>query len=488
MMDLREHQVAALDALRHSLATHHRRPMLQMATGGGKTLLAAAIIGRAYDKGNRATFVVPALSLIDQTWQRFAAAGIHPRLMGVIQSDHPATDAMRPIQIASVQTLARRQFPSCELVVVDEAHIAHRTIFRWMADRPELPFVGLSATPWTSGLGRHYDDLIVGATTADLIAKGFLSPFRVYAPSHPDLSGVSTVAGDYHEGQLADAMGQPDIVADVVKTWLELGENRPTLCFGVNRAHARKLQDEFEAAGVPTSYVDAFTEREGREAVREAFADGRIKVVCNVGVLTTGVDWDVRCLILARPTKSEILYVQIVGRALRTAPGKADAIILDHGDTALRLGLPTDIQHDRLSAGRESLSGSRSREAAPKLPKECPKCHYVKPAGIHICPSCGFAPERQSDVVVGDGSLVLVSGKERRVDTATKQRFFSGLLWYCEQRGYRPGWASNQYRQKFGVWPANTLMHRSMPPAPEVRSWVTASMIRYRATQERARA
>src|SRR5690606_28686033 len=118
-------------------------------------------------------------------------------------------DWMARVQIASVQTLARRALPDTDMVLVDEAHQAFQVIFRWMLDRPKLPFVGLSATPWTKGLGKHYDDLIIAATTRDLIERGFLAPFRAYAPSHPDLSGVGTVRGDYDEGQLADAMDKP---------------------------------------------------------------------------------------------------------------------------------------------------------------------------------------------------------------------------------------------------------------------------------------
>ena len=138
----------------------------------------------------------------------------------------------------------------------------------------------MSATPWTKGLGKHYDDLIVAATTSELIDKGFLSPFRVFAPAHPDLSGVKIVAGDYHEGQLSEAMSQPVLVADTVSTWLRLGEDRPTLCFAVDRAHARKLADQFEAAGVPTGYVDANTPADERERIGRRLREGQIKVVC----------------------------------------------------------------------------------------------------------------------------------------------------------------------------------------------------------------
>lgn len=484
MRTLYDHQTAAVQMLRQSLATGHKRPMLQAPTGFGKTLTAAAIVQSALDKGKRVCFTVPAISLIDQTFEEFRAEGITD--IGVIQSDHPATDWMARVQVASVQTLARRALPDTDLVLVDEAHQAFKVIFRWMADRSSLPFVGLSATPWTKGLGKHYDDLIIAATTADLISRGFLSKFRVYAPSHPDLTGVKTVAGDYDEGQLADAMAKPQLTADIVATWLQRGENRPTLCFAVNRAHARKLQDEFEAAGVPCGYVDAYTERDDRLKLGEAFAAGAVKVVVNVGVLTTGIDWDVRCLVLARPTKSEILYTQIIGRALRTADGKDDALILDHSDTTLTLGFFTDIQHQTLDRGRVAESKPVAPKATPvKLPTECSGCGVLKPAGVHICPACGFAPERREDVAVEDGDLVQLAGGRQQADRATKQRFWSGLLWYCDQRGYSEGWASHKYKDRFGVWPRG-LSAKVEAPDISCRNYVRASQIKFAKGKERA--
>lgn len=305
---LRPHQVSALAMLRQSLAGGCRRPMIQAPTGFGKTVIAAAIVDGALRKGNRVTFVVPALSLIDQTVQAFWAEGI--REVGVIQGNHEMTHAGRRVQVASVQTLQRREIPPADIVLIDEAHRWFEFYGDWMG-RPEwqrVPFVGLSATPWTKGLGRYFDDLIIAATTEDLIEAGFLAPFHVFAPAHPDLTGVRTVAGDYHEGDLADAMDKPSLTADVVETWRRMGEDRPTFVFAVSRAHAKHLQRQFEEAGIGCAYVDAYTDMDERESIRKRFHAGDVKVVCNVGCLTTGVDWDVRCIVLARPTKSEMLY------------------------------------------------------------------------------------------------------------------------------------------------------------------------------------
>lgn len=482
---LHTHQELAIGLLRASLRAGKKRPMLQAPTGAGKTKIAASIIRMAREKGRRVMFTVPSITLIDQTVEAFGAEGIDG--IGVCQADHPLTNWLAPVQVASVQTLGKRTMPSTDLVVVDEAHQSFAVIFKLMAEHPTIPFIGLSATPWTRGLGKHYDDLIVAATTRELIDKGLLSPFRVFAPTHPDLSKVHTIAGDYHEGELADVMDKPELTADVVSTWLKLGENRPTLCFAVNRAHARSLEQQFERAGVSTAYVDAHTDRAERGTIGEAFNAGRVKVVVNVGCLTTGVDWDVRCLVLARPTKSEMLFVQIIGRALRTAPGKVDALILDHSDTTLKLGFVDTIHHDTLDDGRPVERVSVQRKAKEALPKECPAadCHYVKPAGVRKCPACGFEPVFRQDVEVIDGELTQLKGvKGKAADRATKQKFWSGLLWYVDNRGKKEGWASHKYKERFGVWP-NGLRAIVMEPDINCRNFVKASAIRYAKLQEK---
>lgn len=470
------HQVEALARLRASLGSGHRRPMLQAPTGAGKTKLASTVVNGALAKGKRLTFVVPALSLIDQTVEAFWADGI--RDVGVIQSNHHLTDWGKPVQVASVQTLQRRGLPNSDIVVIDEAHRWFDLYGRWMADPAwaKVPFVGLSATPWTRGLGKHYDDLIIAATTSGLIEGGYLSPFRVFAPSHPDLSGVRTVAGDYHEGDLSGAMNQSPLVADVVETWRRLGGNEPTLVFAVDRAHAKHLQQQFAAAGISTGYIDAYTDAADREAVRRAFHDGTTKVVCNVGCLTTGVDWDVRCIVLARPTKSEMLFVQIVGRGLRTAAGKQHLTILDHSDTHLRLGFVTDIHHDRLDDGRERQA--KKPGEAVRLPKECSNCSYLKPPKVACCPNCGFKAQVRSDVETVDGDLVELSERRRKPTMAEKQHWYSMLLHVQSVRGYKRGWAANAYRAKYSVWP-NGLSEATAEPTPDVWGFVQHQLIRF---------
>jgi superfamily II DNA or RNA helicase len=489
---LRDYQQETINQLRQALGRGSKRPVVQAPTGAGKTVIAAALVNMAREKGKKVLFCVPALSLIDQTVERFRANGIFD--LGVIQGIHDLTDYSQPVQVCSVQTLARRNIPQADLVIIDEAHVMFRLYEKWFKeDRwKNVPFVGLTATPWSKGMGSQgmWDDLIVATTTQKLIEEGSLSDFKVYAPSHPDLSAVKTVRGDYDTVGLGTAMNKGTLIADIVSTWLERAEWRPTVCFAVNRVHAKNIQKRFEEHGVPAAYMDAFTNLADRAAILEKFASGQVKIICNVGVLTTGFDADVRCVILARPTKSEILYVQMIGRGLRTAPGKDHCLILDHSDTTLRLGFVTDIHHERLDDGTAKREAKQVKEL---LPKECPQCHFVKPLKARNCPSCGFQPQPKSKIECEEGELQeLTRDKKSKANQYTKndlQHWYSNLILHANLRGYKPGWAYWAFKDKFKVTPPSFLLKIPAPDlSPDVQSWIKSRNIRRAKSQFRGKA
>jgi DNA repair protein RadD len=470
---LRAYQASAILNLRQAYSDGARRIMLQIPTGGGKTLIASTVAAGLNAVGRRVLFVVPAIELIDQTVRKFYEAGIYD--IGVMQADHPMTNATKPIQIASVQTLMRRELAPADLVFLDEAHRDFAYVRRWMLAEQwrDIPFIGLSATPWTKGLGAYYDAFIIGCTAQSLIDQKYLSPFVVFAPAHPDLTGVRTVGGDYDEGDLAAVMDRPPLIADVVEEWHKRATGRPTLVFAVNRAHAEHLAQRFREHGVSVGYVDCFTPTAERKALRHQFATGEIRVVCNVGVLTTGVDWDVRCIVLARPTKSEMLYVQMIGRGLRMAKGKDHCVILDHSDNTLRLGFITEIHHEELDDGRSRRVVKRDRVV---LPKTCPQCAYLREPSIQTCPNCGFVAEPVNKIVHQAGQLwELRSDKtpiveEHATPRERERRDLAGLKWIARERGYDPGWVYHKFVERFGH-PPTGLDPPPHPPTDELRNW-----------------
>jgi superfamily II DNA or RNA helicase len=475
---LRPNQVSLIKEIKVALLSGCSRLIAQAPTGFGKTIVACDLLREMERAGLRAIMTVPALSLVDQTVDKLFAGGV--RSIGVMQANHPMTNPDRLIQVATPQTLQRRKIPGADLILIDEAHIQFKVYKNLFRDFPDTPIIGFTATPWSKALGKDYERLIVGATTKQLIEEGYLSPFRAFAPSSPDLRGVRTVAGDYREDDLAEAMNKTALVANVVETWQAHGGNRPTLCFAVDRAHAKSLQMQFEVAGISAEYIDAYTKGPERLEISKRFHAGEVKVVCNVGCLTTGVDWDVRCIILARPTKSEMLYVQMVGRGLRIAEGKKDCLILDHSDNTARLGFVTDIHHDELDQGEPKRTSITDKSEA--LPKKCIKCSFLKPPKTQQCPCCGFIPVPQPGAVHKEGELVELSTRNAAKAPSENERitFYSELRGIAEEREYKCGWAAQKYKSKFGQFPPWSWNdYPSLVPTAKTRSWVRSRMIAY---------
>lgn len=470
---LRPHQVRAIEMIRNSLARGNQTVVCSMPTGAGKTLTATKIIEMAQAKGNAVIFTAPAVSLIDQTVAAFRAEGIED--IGVMQANHPLTNPLARVQVASVQTLARREIPGASLVIVDECHIRAEVIDQLIAERPDVRFVGLSATPWRKGMGLVWRDLVVPVTIADLIEGGLLSKFTAFAPDVPDLSGVKVSKGEYVESQLAELMGEAKLVGHVVENWLAKGENRPTLCFGVNCNHAQEMAASFERAGVASAYVDAFTDTVQRGRINRKFRDGEVRVICSVRTMTTGVDLPVSCIVDAAPTKSEMLHIQKLGRGLRINPGTEDLVIFDHAGNLLRLGMPDEISYDRLDTSKPGERQDR-KPSAEKLPKECSNC-----AALHTgktCPFCGHERNPYSGIEGAEGELVQIRGKIKRATMEDKQRFYSMALHLDQSRGRGGKLALGLYKGKFGVWPRG-LDARPMPPDAAFYNYEKSRRIAY---------
>lgn len=470
---LRPRQSAAIAAIRQAIREGHRRIVLQAPTGFGKTLTSAHIIVSALERGNRPLFTCPAISLVNQTLHHFEAEGI--RDIGVIQAQHERTDFDAAVQIASVQTLIRRELPEVHVVLIDEVHVQFKALNAVLDSDAwkDKVVIGLSATPWTKGMGLRWTKLIVAATIQELIDERFLCPFDVYAPKlAPDFSKLRIKQGEFTDESSSAIMGTNSIIADVVKTWMQKGTEDRTFLFAVNCAHAQKLQQEFETQGVSCGYIDAYTDNR-EETVFKPFRDRRFKVIASVGCLTTGVDEDVRCIIDAQPTRDEKKHVQKIGRGLRIASGKARLLILDHAGNTLRLGMVTDIHHERLDSRLPGEKGEayEGDPPAPK-PKKCPNCGIVIAAGKKVCNFCHHKIEVEHGVDEQDGELFLLQAPpvNKRAAGLDQQDWYSGFLGIAQERGYNSRWADHRFKAKFGQFPI-LLRKEPKPPSIAIRGF-----------------
>ncbi|EBH7155099.1 DEAD/DEAH box helicase [Salmonella enterica] len=487
-------QERALNMLRRDWKSHNTF-MVYAPTGSGKTGLAAFIVAGFVSRGMRVLFCAPYTILIGQTANRFVEYGLPGDEIGYIWADHPNYDPDRKIQIASADTLIRRVFPdNIDLLIIDEAHLRKKRILQDIERlcASGVKVIGLSGTPFSPFLGKYYDRLIKPTTIGELIQRGDLSKYEFYAPTKPDLKGVKTKSSleygnDYNETQLAEIMCGSTLVGDIVQNWLENGRDLPTIAFCVNVAHANFLTIQFNQAGVNAEVMTADTPTEERQTIIHRFETGATKIIVSVGVLVAGFDSDVRCVIYARPTKSEIRWLQCLGRALRTAPGKDKALIFDHSGTVHRLGFPDAIEYNELPSKNDGMKEAATRQAEEreeKLPKECPECHFMKPAGVYVCPKCGFKPLVGEDVVTDTQRNIKKLSKGGKVYTKSdKQSWWSQIKFYQRQRTSmgRPisdGWCAHTFREKFNEWP-NNLSDFPMEITPEVSNYIRHKLIRF---------
>jgi DNA repair protein RadD len=428
---LRPYQSTAVIQTRHALRSH-RRVLIVAPTGAGKTTIGAEIIRLTVERGRRVWFLAHRRELITQASARLDQFGIRH---GVVMGQHWRDRPHELVQVASVQTLINRDFdvpPS--LIMIDEAHRATAASYQSVIQNAGNPYqIGLTATPIRGdgkGLASMFDVMVQCPPIAELIQQGHLVPPRSFAGRRIDLHGVRIAGNDYDRDELADAMNKPHLVGDVVTEWLRLANGRPTMVFAAGVKHSRTIVDAFLAAGIKAAHLDGETPKDERTSILQRLADGRLTVVSNAMVLTEGVDVPVvSAVVLARPTKSKGLYLQMAGRGLRTAPGKTDCLILDHGNCTMEHGLVTAEQNWQLLDDSTRKRGKQVSYA--ETFKVCPDCGEVAELQTDVC-NCGYVfavRSKQKPLKVYNGVLEEVTEKRIREYTeAQRKRKYFQLL------------------------------------------------------------
>lgn len=468
--------------LRESLANGHKRPILAAPCSFGKTITAAYMLKSAMEKGKRGIFICDRVKLVQQT---IDALFEHQLPFGVIQGIHELTDHTQPIQIASIQTLARRRQVNFDLAIVDECHTHYASLTKYMEAYSNVPFIGLSATPYSRGLGRYYDDLIVPITPRELLDQGYLCPVHYYGGKRPDLSGVrskriGTGGSDYDPDSLSDAYDQDlSLVGDIVENWIKHGENSQTIAFSPSIKHSKYLVEQFNLAGIPACHIDGYMDDEERQIVYEAHDRGEYKILSCSRLLNTGYDApQVKCLIDCFPTKSLISYIQRAGRVMRLHESKEYAIYLDHAGNVSRHGFAEDIVPDSLDKG-EIKFAERNQVKEKKEPKikECPQCtkQFV---GIKC--ECGYEIPIGERLKTDEQMLERMQKSCNKTLSQEQKAIWLGELYlYAARKGYSEGWAAHKYKTKFGVWPNKVKATLVNEISPEVQSWIKGQQIRY---------
>lgn len=455
----RAFQDVAHNALREGVKAGHQRQLLMSPTGSGKTYLGLRIAHEALVRGKRALFIADRRTLIDQTSRTADGYGLAAH--GVLMSQHWRYDPSMPFQIASAQTLARREWPKADVIVVDEAHtqLAVWTDYI-MSEACTAKVIGLSATPFSPGLGKMFTNLVNAATMAELTESGVLVPMRVLSAKRANMVGAATSGGEWTDAA-AGERGM-EIVGDVVAEWLAHGENRKTIVFGSTIAHCAELCKQFNEAGVMAQLFTSETTETERNAITAEFrkSNSMLRVLISVEALAKGFDVpDVSCVVDCRPLRKSLsTAIQMWGRGLRASPstGKVDCILLDHSGNIQRFADDyADIFFNglhELDAGEKLDKAVRKDDEKPE-PKACPACGY-KPMGKK-CIACGHEVVRAAEIEVIPGHMQeVVIGKTKLADN--QRHLYEQIVTYTRSHG-KPetakGRAAHLFKELVGEFP-----------------------------------
>lgn len=515
---LRPYQTDVVEKLRSGIRAGCRRQVLVAPTAAGKTEMAMKVIQEAQRKGSRTWFVVDRVNLIDQTSDRFSGSGIDH---GVIQSDHFLTDYGKPVQIASAQTLARRKVEDDllpDLIVIDECHCRYKSTAEIVARVPTAKVIGLTATPFTTGMTEDWDGLVNSVTVNELLKQGYLAPLKIKACVSPDMSGAKKKFTGEYEDEEAGSRGIT-IIGDVVNTWIEqtqkyFGAPVKTIVFSPSVKHGAELCKQFVSAGFnfqQISYLDGDDDARREKIAEFRKADSAIDGLVSCAVLTKGFDVpDVKVGISCRPyRKSFSSHIQEMGRVMRISPGKEFGLWLDHSGNVISFADDTAWLFEN---GVESLSSAQRKDSEVREPKEsvlkerfCAECGTLM-AGP-ICSSCGWVKPQRGEIQFVEGELIdveLGAGEAFKARQGLRaeclkhpRKIWNAALSYCLANTRKGPDAARKWALAifYGVYQGSKLPRGlyDLPPnhaavTPDQYSLIDREVCRYRNNNKKKRA
>jgi len=482
MLELRPHQLDVVQKIDEGFADGHRCQLLYAPTGFGKTEVAMAIMKELSTKYKKTAMVLDRIVLVNQTSTRLARYGINH---GVMQSDHWRYRPMERIQICSAQTLEKRDtFPDIDLMIIDECHVQRKSVIDYVKKNPSLKVIGLTATPFTKGLGTTYSNVVGAKSTGDLIESGWLTPLKIFIAKEIDMTGADKNAfGEWKEEEVTKRGMQ--ITGDIVSEWIKntnqlFGGPKKTVVFCAGVDHGRDLERQFKEQGFNFVAISYKEDDQFKADAIEEFSkpDSDIHGLIATDILTRGFDVpDVMIGVSARPfSKSFSSHVQQMGRIMRPFEGKKFGVWLDHSGNYLRFRNDWD---KLFSEGVTDLDDSEEKTKKELTEKEkasakCPACSSLWIWDSNVCGFCGHE-KRLKQVVTVAGELHEL-GMTSRQALAENQNFYSELLYYAKSRDYKDGWAAFKYKEKYGYWP-NGLQKTTRPTSVTTANYIKSRNI-----------
>ena len=429
MIQLRPYQTEAIERIRQT-SRFSRAILVVSPTGSGKTTIASEVARLTVARGRRVLWLAHRAELVDQAFDRLREFGLIVGTVAAKTTRPPNPYA--PVQVASIQTLLARDLrPEADTIIWDEAHHAPSDLWSGLAQHyASSLLLGFTATPERSdgrGLGAVYTRIVTAATVRQLVELGSLVPCDIRAPN--------------------DRLRPGSIAQRPIDAWQQQAKGRRTIVFSPSIIAAEQHAQEFNDAGVPARVVTGSTPAGERSKILSDYRAGRLPIIVNVYVLTEGFDApETSCVILARGCGTAGTFLQMVGRGLRPASGKADCLLLDlHGVTHGH-GRPDD---DRIYSldGRGISSGSE--DAVPG--SSCRVCGAPIEPG-EACSECGTEPKLLKPPNVTGDPLVKYAAK-RSEDPDKRAKTLARWIETQRASGYKPGWPLAKFKAVYGAWP-----------------------------------
>ena len=427
-MELRDYQQDLYDKTKDAFRAGKKRVLVCVGCGAGKSYIFARMAQQT--KGD-VLVLTHRQELRDQTARLFADNGINARIEMIL------TEANR-----------LGQYPKPALIITDEAHLSRSNSWMRVLDYYDTHTVGFTATPVRldgKPLGDIYDTLVTGVSVRWLIDHQRLAPYEYYAPTAVETDGLRVQCGDYVIRDMEQLMTDRAIYSDVLKSWERFAKGEKTIAYCVSVKHAKETAEMFSAAGYPAVEIDGATPPKKRAEIMQDFRDGKITVLCNVGIISEGVSIDdVSCCLLLRPTESHALYWQQGMRSMRYQPGKVAKVIDCVGNYSRNPLFDAEVEWSLTESVKKK---PKINENGDFFIRTCPLCFKVFKTAP-VCPYCGSAYPLSPREIKAHENIELARITAEEAEKAERKRkqarmeqgkakTFPELLAIGKERGYK---------------------------------------------------